>query len=148
MSGTWSSPDLQLFPSVIEKALGLTIAPRCRDSTVLRVCNVSAAVIAEITFKVTHVCQVSDCHPKGKKARVWKGGKKSLTCVTLFNFARWAKQCGVAARPSGLVQTFPGTREAALRVHRASLSLSQAPSVAWILMHHTHRKNTEVGTTS
>lgn len=93
-------------------------------------CHVSAAVMAEIMLKkVMHMCQVSGCHPKGREARVWKEKKKNLTCLTLSNFARWAKECGEAACPTGLEQTIPVTREAGLS---RSSEKSTLPTCPWL----------------
>lgn len=69
-----------------------TECPRCP-------CNVSAAVAAKIMLKSTmHMCQLSSCHLKVRRARVWK---EIWSCLTLFKFARVSKHCGVADCPSG-----------------------------------------------
>lgn len=115
---------LKLFRSVIKNLLLQILFDNPNElqrfiEGPLCLCNVSAAVIAEIMLKkVMHMCHVSSCHPKGRKAGGWRG--KNLTSLTLFNFARWAKQCGVAVCPAGLAQTFTPappkkTREGDLR---------------------------------
>lgn len=53
----------------------------------LCLCNVSAAVVAEIVLKsMEHMCQLSSCHQKVRKARVWK---EIHSCLTLFKLQEW-----------------------------------------------------------
>lgn len=60
------------------------------------VCTVSAAVVAKIVLKsMMHMCQVSSCHLKVRKAGPWK---EISSHFDTSQVARMAEQCRAAAR--------------------------------------------------
>lgn len=119
--GKWSSLtsnySAQLLRSFCFKIFS-TITTSCKDSSkVLCVCATSALLsLLRLCLRRWCTCAMSAAVTQ-KGGRPEYEGKKTLTSLTLFNFARWAKQCGVAACPAGLAQTFPikKTREGDLR---------------------------------
>lgn len=65
----------------------------------LCLCNVSAAVVAKIVLKsMMHMCQVSSCHLKVRKARVWK---EICSCLTLFKLQEWQNTVEWQSGPVG-----------------------------------------------
>lgn len=105
----WSSLDLNIFPSAPENCFCFgpstwylfadhkesqrsTECPLC-------LCTVSAAVVAKIVLKsLTHMCQLSSCHLKVRKARVWK---EICSSLTLFKLQEWQNSVEWHRVPSG-----------------------------------------------
>lgn len=120
----------------------------------LCLCNISAAVIAEILLKkVTHMCQVSDCHPKGRKARVWKKKGFAWHFLTLQDGQSSVEWQSVSHWVSADISRNQGSRLESQFWKVSTLPTcpwARHPQCPWILMHNTHlsTKGCEIGTTS